>query len=63
MRTVIVWTIDLVQVQQDVANDLLLVQQCIKDLVNSKPFGEHSKQDLLDYVDLRNQEESLKLLM
>lgn len=60
MRVVTVGTIDLFQVQQDITNDLVLVQQCIKDLVNAKPFGEHTEQDLIDYVNLRHQEENLK---
>lgn len=60
MKTVLVGTIDVFQVQQDIANDLVLVQQAIKDLVNARPFGEHTEQDLLDYVNLRHQEEELK---
>lgn len=60
MRTVLVGTIDVFQIQEDIASDLALVQQAIKNLVNARPFGEHTKQDLLDYVNLRHQEENLK---
>lgn len=63
MRVVLVGTIDVFQVQQDITNDLVLVQQAIKDLVNARPFGEHNEQDLLDYVNLRHQEEQLKGLL
>ena len=60
MKTVLVGTIDVFQIQEDIKSDLALVQQAIKDLVNARPFGEHTEQDLLDYVNLRHQEEELK---
>jgi uncharacterized protein (UPF0264 family) len=63
MRVVAEGTIDLFQVQQNNAVDLSLVQQAIKDLVNARPFGEHTEQDLIDYVNLRHQEELLKALL
>lgn len=59
MNTVIVGTIDLVEVEISLLNDLSNVRLAIKTLVNARPFGEHSDQDLLDYVDLRKQEELL----
>lgn len=56
-----VGTIDLFEVSNELRNDLAQVRSAIKALVDAKPFGEHSEQDLRDYVNLRNQEESLIL--
>ena len=59
MNTVIAGTIDLFQVSNELRQDLAQVRATIKQLVDSRPFGEHSDQDLNDYLDLRKQEESL----
>lgn len=61
MKTVVVGTIDLFQVSDELRNDLALVRKQIRTLVDSKPFGKHTDQDIRDYKDLRNQEESLIL--
>lgn len=61
MNTVIVGTIDLFQVSNELRSELASVRASIKRLVDAKPFGEHTNQDLKDYVDLRNQEELLIL--
>jgi len=61
MRTVLVGTINVQEVEQSLVNELASVRESLHVLVNAKPFGEHSDQDLEDYVSLRNQEELLKL--
>lgn len=61
MKIVLVGTINEFQIRQELEQELAQVKQCIIDLVNAKPFGEHSDQDLKDYLDLRQQEEQLKI--
>ena len=61
MNIIIVGTIDLFQVSNELRAELASVRSTIKILVDNRPFGEHTAQDLKDYVNLRNQEELLIL--
>lgn len=61
MNIVIVGTIDLFQVSNELRAELAQVRATIKTLVDNRPFGQHTSQDLKDYVNLRNQEELLIL--
>ena len=61
MRTVIAGTINVHQVESELRADLSSVKSAIRELVNNKPFGQHSEQDINDYLDLKNQEELLTL--
>jgi hypothetical protein len=61
MNTVLVGTIDVQALEMELREELSMVRASLKQLVNSRPFGEHTKQDELDYVSLRNQEELLIL--
>jgi len=58
LRTII-GTVGLLEVSNSLRTDLAQVQSQIKNLVNSKPFAEHTRQDIADYVDMRNQESAI----
>jgi hypothetical protein len=50
--------LNVIEVSNELRNDLQMVQDCIKNLVNN--YTKHTKEQLKDYIDLREQEESIK---
>jgi hypothetical protein len=61
MTTVIVGTLNVQSVENAIQQELAMVTNTIKQLVNARPFGMHTDQDIKDYMDLRRQQENLKL--
>ncbi len=51
--------LDVIEVSNELRNDLQMVQDCIKNLVNN--YTKHTREQVKDYVNLREQEEALKL--
>ena len=50
--------LDVIEVSNELRNDLQMVQDCIKNLVNN--YTKHTRQQVKDYINLREQEEAIK---
>lgn len=50
--------VNVIEVSNELRNDLKMVQDCIKHLVNS--YTKHTRQQVKDYINLREQEEAIK---